>query len=241
MIKNKPIIGIIPTYNIKNEENDPYQDQAKFVSMYFKKVKESGGIPIGLLEENIEEYTEICDGYIWPGGNQILRTFYPIIEHCMKKQKPLLGICLGMQAITTYFNILEDKKKTPEKDIETVYKENKEENPYLTKLEDGNKHLNYVTKEKESIENACHKVNILKDSLLHTIYNCDDLELPSMHSFTVSRVPETLKISGKTDDGIVEAVECTEGKSLILGVQGHPELLEDKRIFEWLIKRCNMK
>ncbi len=37
MIKNKPVIGIIPTYNITNEENDPYMDQAKFVTMYSKK------------------------------------------------------------------------------------------------------------------------------------------------------------------------------------------------------------
>ena len=28
MIRNKPVVGILPTYNLTNEANDPYQDRA---------------------------------------------------------------------------------------------------------------------------------------------------------------------------------------------------------------------
>lgn len=241
MIKNKPVIGIIPTYNLKNEENDPYVDQAKFVTMYAKKVKESGGIPIGLLEQNLEEYMDICDGYLWPGGVQILGSFYPIIEDCIKNKKPLLGICLGMQAITTYFNILEDAKNSLKLDLETIYKENKEKNPYLVKVENEDMHLNIVTKEKESIENASHDIFLKKDSLLYHIFDCNCLSIPSMHSFTVARIPKDLQIIGNASDGTIEAVEYTKNNSFLLGIQGHVELLEDSKIFDWLVRYCHMK
>lgn len=241
MIKNKPVIGIIPTYNIKNEENDPYVDQAKFVTMYAKKISESGGIPIGLLEQNMEEYMNICDGYLWPGGVQILRSFYPIIEDCIKKQKPLLGICLGMQAIITYFNILEDARNIPKADLETVYKENKEKNPYLVKVEDESMHLNIVTKEKESIEKASHDVFLKKESIFYNIFNSNCLSIPSMHSFTIARIPKDLQIVGKASDGTIEAVEYTKNDSFLLGIQGHVELLEDSKVFDWLVRHCHMR
>ena len=58
MIKNKPVIGIIPMYNLQNEENDPYLDRASFVRMYEEKIVSSGGIPVGLLHQNVEDYLE---------------------------------------------------------------------------------------------------------------------------------------------------------------------------------------
>lgn len=241
MIKNKPVIGIIPSYNIANEENDPYLDQAKFVTMYSKKVVECGGIPIGLLEENIDEYLELCDGYIWPGGLKILHSFYKVIDDAIKNHKPLLGICLGMQAITTYFNVLEDYSKTNDKGFREVYELNKKENPYLKVLEEGNIHLNYVTKEQDTIDKACHIVNLDKKSQLYNLYKTNQLNVPSMHNIVVARVSNTLNIIAKSDDEIVEAIEYCENDSFIIGVQWHPELIKDSKLFDWLIKRCNIK
>ena len=76
MIKeSKPIIGILPTFNLTNEENDPYLDTARFVTMYSERITEAGGIPIGILNENVEEYFSICDGYLWCGGEKINSSF----------------------------------------------------------------------------------------------------------------------------------------------------------------------
>ena len=75
MLKKKPIIGIIPTFVYS--ETDPYQDKANFVTMYSEKIEKSGGIPIGILGD-VESFTSICDGYIWPGGNKILKEYIPI-------------------------------------------------------------------------------------------------------------------------------------------------------------------
>lgn len=136
----KPIIGIIPTFTMS--DNDPYQDKVSFVSMYSKKIKESGGIPIGILGD-ASLYTSICDGYLWPGGNKILFEYVPLLEDAIKNQKPLLGICLGAEAIATFLNIYEDKEKASSKSFKEVYEMNQEKNPYLKRLEEGKYTFSY--------------------------------------------------------------------------------------------------
>lgn len=51
----KKIIGIIPTFNLHDINNDPYQDRASFVTMYIEKIKACGGIPIGILDKDVKE------------------------------------------------------------------------------------------------------------------------------------------------------------------------------------------
>ena len=78
---DKPIIGIVPT--IKNQEN-PYQDKSSFVNMYAEKILSSGGIPLGMLTRNVDEYLSICDGYLWPGGNKIEWSYYISKASCRR-------------------------------------------------------------------------------------------------------------------------------------------------------------
>jgi gamma-glutamyl-gamma-aminobutyrate hydrolase PuuD len=240
MIKNKPVIGIIPTYNITNPSNDPYLEQAKFVRMYSEHIKKCGGIPIGLLEENMDEYLSLCDGYLWPGGNVFLRSFCSVINDAIKNHKPVLGICLGMQAITTYFNILEDIENDPNKTIEEIYQSNKNEKPYLIPLKDKEKenHFHCITKDSESINSALHKINIEPNTILSNILKEKTIECVSLHSLTVARIPKSLKVSAKALDDVVEAIEYTENNNLILGVQWHPEIYNDDRLFMWLNESC---
>lgn len=235
MIRNKPVIGILPTYNLTNEENDPYQDRASFVLMYEKKILECGGIPIGLLNQNIEEYLPLCDGYLWPGGNKIWPEFYKVIEDAIANHKPLLGICLGMQAITTFFNVLEDKTTAEGKTFREVYEEGKKNNPYLTKVENIALHNHYVTKNEETIQAAKHLVQIKPNTLLASLYKEKELSVVSLHSIGVARVSKTLTVSATTKDHLPEAVEYTQNNSFIIGVQWHPEITNDNTLFHWLV------
>ena len=57
------VIGVVPTNNIENIENDPYQDRASFVTMYIDKIVKCGGLPIGILDSNIKEYTDSQNKY----------------------------------------------------------------------------------------------------------------------------------------------------------------------------------
>ncbi len=230
----KIVVGIIPTFNLDNKENDPYMDQAKFVLMYAKKIIEAGGIPIGILDADMA-VSNICDAYVWPGGGKMERGYIPFLQDAIKNNKPLLGICLGFQVIATCFNILEDQKRFSNKTFEEVYEENKENNPYLKVLEEENIHNNNVTKDVNSINNARHKISIKRDSLLYNIVKKDYIDVVSLHNVVIARCPSTLKISAKSDDGVIEAVEY---KDLILGLQFHPEIEEDKIFFNWLIKKA---
>lgn len=233
MIKNKIVVGIIPSYNLTNEDNDPYLDRAYYVRMYEEMIKECNAIPIGLLDEDINIYLDICDAYLWPGGSKILWNCYPIIEDALKNHKPILGICLGMQAISTYFNIIEDSKKTNLSFKET-YDLNKESNPYLNKLDEikQSTHSNYVTKESESIENAKHKIIINDNSFMKDIYKVNEICVPSMHGVEVARTSSDVIVSAKSEDNVIEALEYSKDNNHILGIQYHPELIKDKKVFE---------
>lgn len=232
MFKKKPIIGIVPT--ITNHESDPYQDKASFVTLYSEKIKESGGIPIGILGDS-SLYTNICDGYLWPGGNKILFEYAPILLDALKNQKPFLGICLGAQTLATFLNVLEDQEKDKAKSLKETYNTHKESNRYLKKLEEENIHFHIVTKEKESIDLARHKIKLEQNSLLREILKKTEIDVVSLHSMAIARTSKETFVNAKAIDNIVEGLEYKENGSLLLGVQFHPELETENHLFDWLV------
>lgn len=233
----KPIIGIVPTFH--QNENDPYLDQTRFVNMYAEKIIEAGGIPIGILSKNLDRYFEICDGYLWPGGTKIEWSYQKIFLDALKNKKPVLGICLGMQAITTFFNLLEDKENSLSDDLGEIYEENKKNTPYLKKLENGNIHFHIVTKDQITIEKSKHPIKIEKNSILYDIYKKEKTDVVSLHSFIVARTSKNIMVSARSEDQTVEAVEYKKDGNLFLGLQWHPEIIEnDNKVFEWLVTSC---
>ena len=243
MIKGKIVVGILPTYNLKNDDNDPYQDKASFVRMYEQMVVDSGAIPIGILNSDVKQYFDICDAYIWPGGRCIKKEFYKIFDDAIKNHKPFLGVCLGMQAMTTFLNIVEDRLSNKKLSINATYEANKDIKPYLFRLEENriNNHDHYVTKDIQTIESSKHRIKIKKGTIMEKIYNEKEIRVPSLHTYVVARIPDSLVVSAKADDDIVEAVEYTRDGACMLGVQYHPELIKDHKIFDWLVEESYNK
>ena len=238
MIKNKIVIGILPTYDNSNE--DPYANRDRFVRMYETIIKDCGAIPIGLLNRDLSIYYDLCDAYVWPGGYVIEKDFYAIFDDILKNKKPLLGICMGSQAISIYFNVLEEKKDMPNKSIIEIYDANKKDKPYLKKIDDEyhDRHFNIVTFEDDSLNSAKHKINIKKDSYIYDIYKKDSIDVISLHSYQIARTSNDILVSAKSEDGVIEAVEYHEDSNNILGIQYHPEVINDKLPFEWLINKA---
>ena len=82
-----------------------------------------------------------------------------------------------------------------------------------------------------------HYISIDKNSLLYEIIGEENIKVNSLHSFCI---PNTkLYVSARSDDEIIEAIE-DKRKTFFLGVQWHPELLNDKntdKLFTYFINK----
>ena len=158
----KPVIGIIGS-KIDNAKR-PFHSYTKFVDNYSKRVKEAGGIPIGLLNDEFDA-VNLCDGFIICGGSEIQSLGVNIINYSIKNRKPVLGICLGMQTMAAFewgFNaykvltneVLDLLCESEEKILTGISNHNKVSPFYLSK-----------------IEYSKHNIILNSDSRLAKIYN----------------------------------------------------------------------
>ena len=244
----KPIIGITGNFGDKGCE---------LAKGYYQSVLEAGGSPVV-----IPPYTDISamsalldrlDGILLSGGsdmNPLLVGEEPIpqlhginperdvpelnlIRMAYDRQIPMLGICRGIQMLVAALG------GSIYQDLGVQYKDA----PLI-------KHSQDLVREQ-----ASHTAFIDKDSLLGGLFRASslaesekgELKLPvnSFHHQAVRCPGKLFKVSARSSDGVIEAVESSEHKS-ILGVQWHPEcfiLAGDKSqmpIFQWLVNEsCN--
>ena len=236
MIQNKKIIiGIVPTLHLYKTE-DPYQDRYEFVNNYPKKIYEAGAIPIGLLlnDENISiEQLELCDAFLFPGGKRIDHELFKILTYAYKKKKPILGICMGMQAMAIFSVMQEETKnnymKMSEKEINDLYQKMKSDNPTLMILPRPNIHGEVIVNRK-NIEDAKHAIKIEKNSFLYQTYQNKTVAVVSLHNVIVKRIGPLFKIVARSQDGVIEAIESINPNLFWIGVQYHPEITKDNLI-----------
>lgn len=109
----KPIIGIISRKGISASGNSTLIVYYDIVSSVIK----SGGIPIGIYNDNINDYYNICDGFILQGGDLIDSNNLGIIRKLNNDNIPVLGICLGMQEMAVSFsgNLIDISSSVEEK------------------------------------------------------------------------------------------------------------------------------
>jgi len=229
-------IGILPTIKL-NENDNPYEDIYKFVDSYSTRIIEEGAIPIGILLNNGKvnnDILDICDGFLLPGGNKIDKVHYEIIEYAIKENKPVIGVCLGMQAMATY-SILKEKaiskniEPTPENLI-TLRKQLQEENFYmLKKLESGHIHGEKIMNEeieitRKNLLESKHPIKIELNTKLYDCYKETKVDVISLHSYILNEIGEYFKVSATAEDGTIEAIEHKDDNLWIVGIQFHIEL-----------------
>lgn len=105
----KKTIGIIAREYIADYKQIPLYGIRREVIQFLKKYDINVIlIPILFEGENefykIKEMIDFCDGVISPGGSKIYDIDYRIIEYLHEIDKPVLGICLGMQIMGKLFN-----------------------------------------------------------------------------------------------------------------------------------------
>ena len=241
--QHKPVIGITGNYG---------ELTCKLAEGYYKSVERAGGVPViipPLSDTDVIINTlEHLDGLILSGGADydphyageepcpLLGTINEerdlpelfITQLAYNRQLPILGICRGIQTLAMALggHVCQDISLSP--------------NP--SPKREGS--INHSQEEERNV--ATHPVTVEKNSLLYNIYRDSGSPLPlegargrlsvnSFHHQAVDEIGPRFRVIARSDDGIIEAMESTEYKS-ILGVQWHPECLDDGLpIFQWLI------
>ena len=92
--------------------NDIGLKQDKVPHSLVKKLEEHKALPIIIPNiRDISYYLDICDGFIVPGGITWNEADIEIIKYAFKVNKPLLGICAGMQALANIDTFIDNTIK----------------------------------------------------------------------------------------------------------------------------------
>ena len=171
----------------------------------------------GSLFDNAAVYVERLDGLILSGGSDIApppgaadpdlyqltdksRDIWEtaLLSAALKMDKPVLGICRGIQLINTALG-------------GTLYADLHTGRPGPVEHQ-----------QNQPRAKATHRVTIEAGSRLAAITDCEQIMVNSGHHQGLQNLASTLKAVAWADDGLVEAVEH-QNASFVLGVQWHPE------------------
>lgn len=183
---------------------------------YFQGVRDAGGLPFGIpyLPEIVDVVLNEFDGLVSVGG----RFAYPndwyipgeiskappserfdveraIVEGYLERDKPVLGICAGMQMLAC----LNGSRLTPDLRASAPAASEHDKRGHL------------------------HFVEIVPGSRLADIIGVPRIEVNTFHREAVMQLSPTVVASAYAEDGIVEAVEIVSN-SFAIGLQWHQEL-----------------
>lgn len=125
------------------------------------------------------------------------------IEYCLLYNKPLLGICRGLQEINVFFG------GTLHQDLAIL-------KGYL-------KHTEDETLPRDIQYKAAHSVRLSTDGLLRQIFKTEEIEVNSLHRQGIDRLGNGLTAEAWSPDGLIEAISINQTNVLSFGVQWHPE------------------
>lgn len=238
----KPVIGVTCNYDpqdglgLQSGVGIAGQDWLYLAGDYVYAVEKAGGIPVLLPRlkamQELDPLLATLDGVLVTGGHDVDPKNYGtrmigqcgriiperdkmdlyITRYALANKKPFLGICRGIQILTTALG-------------GTLYQDLESEGGYLKHFM-GNSPREY----------SVHKNLVEKDSLLYTILCNDSVEVNSYHHQAVKNPGTKLKVTARSEDGVIEAVELKDAEVFTLGVQWHPEMMfttqEQQNIFK---------
>lgn len=225
----KPLIGITGNFGEKGCE---------LAKGYYQSVLHAGGMPViippYLEDEALTETLERLDGIVLSGGGDLNPMFIGedpvpglhsinaerdeaelrLIREAARRQIPILGICRGIQMLAAALG------GSLYQDLDSQYKDA----PLI-------KHSQDLVREKES-----HWVTLEKGSLLYSLFGDKErLAVNSFHHQAVKDPGTDFRVTARSSDGVIEAIESATFKS-IMGVQWHPECLSAHLpIFVWFV------
>lgn len=252
----RPVIGITANYS---------DIDATLRDRYYKQIVAAGGIPVIIPPiadaKIIADTLEHVDAVLLTGGgdyNPLWCGEDPVpglhninaerdgaelilTRMAYHRQKPMLGICRGIQTLAMALgghvdqDIIQQIKHSQDAD--------RSEPTHTVSVEPGSFLYSIYAPKKEN--NAAPAAGKITNNLQNAAQEADETAAPltlyvnSFHHQAVDNPGERFRVTARSSDGIIEAIESTEYKS-IMGVQWHPEWLgaDGLPLFRWLVDKA---
>lgn len=223
----RPLIGI----TVHRRDSDVgKQDLFGLMPQYVEAVRHNGGlpvmIPLGLDDDELQDLFNRLDGFVISGGGdmqpdlcgaELHPSIYGIdpdrdkieinlVRWAVSQEKPFLGICRGAQVMnaalggTLYGDIAAQAPNNPLKH-------------------------NWFPGFPRNM--LAHPIAIGEDTHLARIMGAPIMEVNSLHHQAIKEAAPTVEVAAHAPDGLIEAIEVP-GHKFALGVQWHPEWLQDQ-------------
>ncbi len=217
MKDNRPVVLI----NLCTKSGD---DMFYIRRGYVEAIMNAGGVPVFLPLVANREYAaqviEFADGVLLPGsltdvdpkyygadvaphfglkGPEREESDFYLLEFAFQKKVPVFGICYGHQSLNVFCG-------------GSLY-------------QDISHDLNSKVKhwQDEPYNRPIHTVKVNNDSIVHRLFQANEIEVNSIHHQGVRTLGPNLKATACSPDGVIEAYENRNGGQLLMGVQWHPE------------------
>ena len=251
--RRTPVIGITGNFGEKGCE---------LAEGYFQSILRAGATPVIIPPTDdtdaLTTYLDRIDGLLLSGGADLnplyvgeepspaLHGICPqrdlfellLIRLAFDRQIPILGVCRGIQMLVAALDGSVWQDLGEFYDSRSAETAETTETTEVLEISASQKPI----KHDQSLDRTVpsHTVEIVDNSLLYTIMGrVKKLYVNSFHHQAVREAGPHLRVSATAPDGVIEAVESSEHKS-ILGVQWHPEcfcLSGDESmmpLFHWL-------
>jgi len=223
----KPIIGI--TVSQAHKKDRLYN---QIPSAYAEAIVKAGGLPLLVPIEyplgQVFDLFERIDGLLLSGGGDIdIQAFngdphpavsdvsierdqleFALLKGALQAQKPVLGICRGIQVINVALG-------------GTLYTHIPDQ--FDSKLE-------HSTSDEKGRGFLAHEIDLESNSKLGKIIGQSHFAVNSFHHQAIQRLAADLVVTAHASDGLIEAVEIPGDAFTLIGVQWHPECLLDLQI-----------
>ncbi|MFN8021728.1 MAG: gamma-glutamyl-gamma-aminobutyrate hydrolase family protein [Acidimicrobiales bacterium] len=196
---------------------------------YARGVLHAGGRAVHLpFDADPADYVGVFDGVLLPGGADVDPAHYgadPLDGHPIEPERdelelallalaeaddlPVAGICRGLQLLNV-------------RGGGTLHQDVPEHSHF-------DKAPNTIV----------HRVDFAEGSACARLYGGRPKEVNSLHHQTIDRVADGFVVTGRSEDGTIEAIESTTRPWV--AVQWHPEMMDDGHddpIFAWLVEQA---